>query len=167
MQHSLTPRTITLFDYSAGWLMFGTPMWTLCTLKQALLLIYWYIAMCNEYPKLQWFAADDIIADSQVFDSQYLDRTQEACKCNVSATLQHFCVHASWKTPNHATPNSSPPFPARVPSFLFPSLFQLISGWFSTKSHLGKTSCQLRWAFTQKTTASPQHLSPWIKDIFV
>ena len=43
---------------------------------------------------------------------------------------------------------------ARVPPFLFLCLYQLISAWFSTKSHLGMATCQLRWAITQ----TRQHL---------
>lgn len=65
--------------------------------------------------------------------------------------------------------HSLPPFfvPARVPPLAFQPLYLLISSGFGTKSHLGKTTCQLRWVFTLKKTASPQHLSVRIKDISV
>lgn len=61
---------------------------------------------------------------------------------------------------------SSLPLPESLP-FLFLSLYLLISAGFGTKNHLGKPTCQLRWAFTQKKTASTQHLSAMIKDMTV
>lgn len=70
--------------------------------------------------------AYDIMSNSQMFDSWYPNRTQEACKWNViSASLQHSCVRANWKTPNHAGPQSLTPLLAAPCQSPFPPFSSL------------------------------------------
>lgn len=135
--------------------MFRAPLWFVCIWKRAFPLIYWCMGLCNEYAKL-WHTLRVIgywWHHLQVRGVQFLLSGQDTRGlARRAAFTWHRYRSVSTDllmTCHHATPKLFLPLLV-VPPLPFPSLYHLISAGFRTKSHLGKATCKLRWAFTHK-----------------
>lgn len=142
--------------------MLCTPRWFVCIWKHTFPLIYRCMGLCNEYSALQhaplhpnsWLIDGITTKCSQVLT--FLLATpvggptwhgRFSPGTNPAALVSDVLV----TSPHAISKFLAPPLcNDRDPPSAFPPLDQLISAGFRTKSHLGKTACQLRSVFTQK-----------------
>lgn len=146
--------------------MLRTPRWFVCIWKHTFPLIYRCMGLCNEYSTLQYVPPHPNDWLSMRSSASHRSSPPSGCSSCPWSNLAgaFFTWHSSRSVSSMyllqlltLSSNSSPLLfvSDKDPPLDSLPLDLLISAGFGTKSHLGETTCQLRWVFSQKKPLLP------------